>query len=191
MLPLKGLSGCSILALSLLGPVACDYGDGRSHRYHDDVDPNDGLFCGDGEEAIIDTDEALDVDPGMGAGVFIEYESGGAYRVTTSCDADEGGPCSWDILVTPLDGASVRSLTPIDLESNDSVSLVQGSSARLIATTGNDFDGFTLETDPGAPIRFDALLDEWCANRYFFWMGDGALHGGAPSNPLDLFPSAE
>jgi hypothetical protein len=42
---------------------------------------------------------------------------------------------------------------------------------------------------PRTAIRFDALLDGTCANRYMFWFGEEALHSGAPSNPIDLTPN--
>ncbi|HEY6079432.1 MAG TPA: hypothetical protein VIW29_11545 [Polyangiaceae bacterium] len=146
--------------------------------------------CGELEEALIDTDEALDVEPGVGAGAFIEYESGGAYRISTSCDVAEGGPCTWDILVTPLDGASIASLAPSGIEQDDSLT-TDGTTVQLLATTEDDLDGFSIQTEPGAAIRFDALLDGGCANRYLFWVGDGALHSGAPSNPIDLVPTSD
>lgn len=180
----------SLAALALLPLLAaCSYGDHRrGDGYYDDgygqpaPTPSQTI-----EEATIDADETLDVEPGAGAGAFIEYQSGGVYRVTTSCDA-ANGDCYWDIVVTPLDRAELKSVTAIDLESDDSVSL-GGGQARLVAYTGSDFDGFTVETEPGAAIEVDALLDNGNANRYLFWVGDGALHSGAPSNPVDLIPS--
>jgi hypothetical protein len=78
-----------------------------------------------------------------------------------------------------------------DLESTDSVTLGSGNQVRLVARTGKDFDGFSFQTDPGAAVQIDALLDDAPGNRYLFWVGDGALHSGAPSNPIDLVPSAE
>ena len=146
--------------------------------------------CGELEEALIDTDEALEVEPGVGAGAFIEYVSGGTYRINTSCDVAQGGPCTWDILVTPLDGASIEGLAPSGIEQGDSLT-TDGTSVQLLATTEDDLDGFTVQTEPGAAIRFDALLDSSCANRYLFWVGDGALHSGAPSNPIDLVPTSD
>jgi len=183
---------CWSLLVASAPLLACGYGHGHSHSddYYDDGSGTP-VFCGDIEEAIIDTDEALEVDPGVGAGAFVEYESGGTYFVTTSCDGNDGAACFWDILVTPLDGAPVLGLSPFDLEGDDSVSISEGNSVRFVATTGIDFDGFTLQTDPGVGIRFDGLLDQACGNRYLFWVGDGALHSGAPSNPIDLVPSAE
>jgi hypothetical protein len=143
------------------------------------------------EEATIDTDQLLQVDPGVGAGAFIEYESGGTYHVTTSCDFDHGGECFWDIVVTPLADAALLSVSPVNLESDDSVTLGSGNQVRLVANTDKDLDGFSFQTDPGAAIELDALLDNGAANRFLFWVGDGALHGGAPSNPIDLVPSAQ
>ncbi len=194
-MPQPGSSKSWPLILLLAAPLAaCGYGN-DGHHYDDqsyggggyDVSP----ACGEAEEAVIDADQALDVDPGAGAGAFVEYESGGTYRITTSCDAAEAGDCYWDIVVTPLDGAPVLALSPIGLESDDTLSLAQQNSVRLVAYTGTDFDSFSIQTDPGTPLRFDGLLDNACGNRYLFWVGDGALHSGAPSNPIDLIPSAE
>jgi hypothetical protein len=178
----------------LLGALltGCTYGDHDHHDHYYDPDgyPDDppGLFCGEVEQATIDADEVLEVEPGVGAGTFVEYEADGTYHITTSCDSPESGECFWDILVTPLDDASVLGLSPLDLESDDTVG-IEGNSVRFVAYTDTDFDGFTLQTDPGAGLRVDALLDEACGNRYLFWVGDGALHSGAPSNPIDLIPN--
>lgn len=182
---------CLLLALPLV--VACGYGDHTSH--HDGSNGRNSYYTpppatqGNIESATIDADQLLDADPGAGAGAFIEYESGGIYHVTTSCDA--GQACNWDIVVTPLDDAALLGVAPVDLESDDSVTIGSGNQVRFVALTGKDFDGFTLKTDPGAAIEVDALLDNAAANRYVFWVGDGALVSGAPSNPVDLVPSAE
>jgi hypothetical protein len=180
------------LALATLPfAVACGYGD---HHHHDGYYYGDGYDSGAGtgtiEQATIDvTDHELEPpSPGTGAGAFIEYESGGTYRVTTSCDSQ--GDCAWDIVVTPLGDATLKAASPTKLESSDSLTL-GSNQVQLVAYTGREYDGFTLETDPGAGIRFDALLDGGVANRFIYWIGDGALHNGAPSNPIDLVPDAE
>jgi hypothetical protein len=190
--PSRSARKARVWPVLLLGVCLGGCGYGYHDRHHEDddyiADPS-AVSCGDViEQATIDADEALEVEPGAGAGAFIEYEAGGIYHVTTSCDAAESGECFWDIVATPLDDALVLAVAPLDLESDDSVSL-EGNSVRLVATTATDFDGFTLETDAGAGLRFDALLDNGCGNRYLFWVGDGALHSGAPSNPIDLIPN--
>jgi len=186
---------CSALALlSLPLFVACTYGDHGHDHYYDGYDDSNSYApppSTDIEEATIDADQLLDVDPGVGAGAFIEYESGGVYHVTTSCDVASGSDCLWDIVVTPLDSAKIESFAPLDLEKDDSLAFGSGNQLRLVAYTGRDFDGFSFQTDPGAGVQVDALLDDGAANRYIFWVGDGALHSGAPTNPVDLLPSAE
>jgi hypothetical protein len=181
----------AVLAVPLF--VACGYGDHMSEHHDGDgttlppVDKPTGKV----EEATIDVDQLLEVDPGAGAGAFVEYESGGTYHVTTSCDVEAGGECYWDIVVTPLGDAGLFGVAPFDLEADDTVTLGTGNQVRLVASTGKDFDGFDFQTDPGAGIEVDVFLDDAPGNRYLFWVGDGALRSGAPTNPVDLVPSAE
>ena len=170
--------------------VACGYGD--HHRSHGDgytdYPPNSPPAVV--EEASIDADELLEIEPGDGAGAFVEYEAGGTYPVTTSCDVGQGGDCYWDIVVTPHDDEPILSVAPYDLEGEDSVTF-GSDNVRMVARTGQDLDGFSFQTEPGTPIELDVLLDDGPGNRYLFWVGDGALHSGAPSNPIDLIPSAD
>ena len=184
----------AVLAVPLF--VACGYGDRMSDR-NDDVGAGGSTSkpidkpTGKIEEATIDVDQLLEVDPGAGAGAFVEYESGGTYHVTTSCDVETGGECLWDIVVTPLGDAALFGVAPFDLESDDTVTLGTGNQVRLVASTGKDFDGFDFQTDPGAGIEVDVFLDDAPGNSFLFWVGDGALRSGAPTNPVDLIPSAE
>jgi hypothetical protein len=170
--------------------AACGYGHHRGHAY-DDAGGSYTPPAADIEESTIDTDQLLDVEAGKGAGAFFEYEAGGTYHVTTSCDVDNGGPCSWDIVVFPLDDAPLKTFAPYELEADDSLSFGFGNQLRFVARTERDFDGFDFQTDPGAAIQVDALLDGAAGNRYLFWVGDGALHSGAPSNPVNLVPSSD
>jgi hypothetical protein len=62
-------------------------------------------------------------------------------------------------------------------------------SYQLLASTSSDIDGFSFDSTPGAAVMVDAYLGNTCALPYFFWIGDGALHSGAPTNPLVLVPS--
>jgi len=180
----------ALLAVPLF--VACGYGDHSAYHEDDNTTlPPYEKPPGKVEVATIDADQLLDVDAGAGAGAFVEYESGGTYHVTTSCDIDPAGECYWDIVVTPLADAALVSVAPFDLESDDSVIFGAGNQIRFVARTGEDFDGFSFQTDPGAAVEVDVFLDNAPGNRYLFWVGDGALRSGAPSNPVDLVPSAE
>lgn len=201
----RWLIGARWLAAVALLVAGCGYGSdgdgssqdvvGGSSGYGPDYDPDPSsgaAACGELEHSNIDAERQLEVEPGVGAGTFIEYQADGTYRVTTSCDVDvtDGAPCTWDIIVTPQGEAAIESLSPVDIEQDDALT-TDGISVQLLATTEGDLDGFTVGTTPGATLRVDALLDGSCANRYLFWIGDGALHSGAPSNPVDLVPSRD
>jgi len=181
-----------LLCLSVPSLVACGYGD-HMHDGNGYYAPGSGSYTPTTsqtiEQATIDVDRSVTFTAGAGPGVYIEYASGGTYRITTSCDSTPNNPCHWDILVTALDGASVLGVAPVALEGDDSVAAGSDNQVRFVAATDSDSDGFTLQTDPGASIEVDALLENAAANGYLFWVGDGALNTGAPSNPVDLVPS--
>jgi hypothetical protein len=181
------------LALSiplLFLPAACTYDNGDAQHFA--VDPvNSDLQCGTQAQSTIDTDATIVIDAGKGAGVYVEYGSGGHWRVRTSCDTK----CPWDIIVTPDAGHALSNVVPEDLEPADRLYPYDdgAGSYNLVATTASDIDGFTFDSDPGAAIQLDTLLGGSCseAEPFVFWEGDGALHPGAPSNPLTLVPSAK
>lgn len=169
--------------------AACTYDNGDADRILSST-PD----CGPAVQTTIDVDSQIEVDAGQGAGVFIEYASGGHWQVRTSCDTlKNDASCKWDIIVTPEDGKALSNVAPTDLEATDSLQPFPNDSRsyQLIASTSGDIDGFSFDSEPGAAISIDALLDDVCAVPYFFWVGGGALHPGSPSNPLILVPSGQ
>ncbi|MEP7053102.1 MAG: hypothetical protein ABJB12_22240 [Pseudomonadota bacterium] len=186
----------SALALSipfLFLAAACTYDNGDAQRIIDTPEQTDPTVkCGTIESSTIDVDRQIEIEPAGGAGVYVEYAAGGHWHVRTSCDTGRG-PCAWDVLVSPDDGHVLSNLVPEALESNDSLHKYANAPGtwQLNANTSSDLDGFTFDSDPGAAVQIDALLDGTCAVGYFYWVGDGALHSGSPSNPLILVPSPE
>jgi len=174
---------------------ACTYDNGHVRR----VGPSDysvePAACAESNTPVqsrIDADSKIDVDAGQGAGLFVEYASGGHWLLRTSCDTllNRTSSCEWDVIVTPEDGASISNVAASGLEGEDRLALYSdNSSYQLLAVTSSDIDGFTFDSPPGSAIRVDAYLDRVCAVPYFYWVGDGALHTGSPTNPLDLLPS--
>jgi len=162
--------------------AACTYDNGDADRII--LDPSPPVSCGDGAQATIDVDRQIV--PEAGTGLYIEYASGGHWHLQTSCDTS----CDWDIIVTPEPGKQLSNVAPEALESDDSLHAFPPDSYQLSAHTTTDFDGFTFDSDPGAVVSVDAYLDGRCQPMYTYWVGDGALHVGAPSNPLSLLPSA-
>lgn len=185
-----------LLALPLvLSLSACAYDNGDARRVSSDyTPPSSSAACDSTQtpaESVIDVDRQIEVDAGQGAGMFVEYSSGGHWQVRTSCDTlRTNTTCAWDIIVTPQDGSLLSNVTPTELEPADSLTAYDATSYQLRTNTSTDLDGFSFDSDPGAAVRIDALLDETCATQFFYWVGDGALHSGSPTNPIDLVPSA-
>jgi hypothetical protein len=140
-------------------------------------------------KAAIDTGGALASAAGQGVGALIEYESGGKWRIHLVCDtAISSERCHWDILVQTLNGARIHKVTGEELESNDDFAW-DSAGAQLVASTDTDVDGMVIEADPGAGLRIDVLIDGENGNTFMYWIGGGAIHRGAPTNPVDLTPT--
>jgi hypothetical protein len=179
----------ALLASLLVATSACTYSE--HDRHDDDWNPppqqNDEILS-----ATIDTGATLaEIEPGRGAGAFVEYTSGGQWRVYTACDTELSGyGCTWDIIVSVDPDNSIHDFEDDQLEASDYLDWEDQHAVRFVTSTTYDFDGFFVEATEGAPLRVDVYLDDQPAPRYIYWVGDGALHRGAPSNPIDLIPSS-
>ncbi|MEN9579609.1 MAG: hypothetical protein RJA70_2618 [Pseudomonadota bacterium] len=138
----------------------------------------------------IDTGAGIEVEGGQGAGVFLQYSSGGEWELFTTCDTLLSGLlCEYDIVLSVPVGARLGSPRGLELERGDQVVEQRDGVLRLLWLTGDDFDRVTFETDEGETLRLDALIDGVPDPELIFWNGYDALQQAAPSNPLDLTPS--
>ncbi|HRI67195.1 MAG TPA: hypothetical protein PK156_23290 [Polyangium sp.] len=139
----------------------------------------------------IDTNEILDAIPGDGVGVFVEYSEGGHYRVWTTCDTDTSGViCTFDVFTSVDTSSTVNATIQDNLEGADSITVQQGAgTVDLHFETDNDYDAVEIDVTPGAILRVEAFVDNVSDPRFIFWVGDGVLHQGAPTNPIDFFPT--
>jgi hypothetical protein len=172
---------------------------GEPHRLHDrSQEPVDA----DVAALPIDSGREVELDPGAGVGVSVEYLGGGLWEITTACDtATSDVVCRFDVLASIDPGApgatTMTDATGVDLESDDEVDASDPFSLELLFVTSDDLDGVTFMTAPGATVRVSALLYDpggdprfdWVNDpRLIDWVGSGVLQQGAPSNPVDLVP---
>jgi hypothetical protein len=145
----------------------------------------------DPESSSIDTGaELAEIEAGEGAGAFIEYQADGAWHVFTACDTNVSTyACSWDVIVSAIDGNQLVDYGSDRLETEDYVGQFDSNSIQFIGITDYDFDGFFVQTDPGGHLRVDVYLDGAPAPRFIYWVGNGGLHKGSPTNPIDLLPT--
>jgi hypothetical protein len=142
-------------------------------------------------EMSIETDVSLESQPGEGVGVFVEYHYGGFYRVFTTCDTLYSGvACPLDIFMSVDTSSVIRSVTAVGLEGSDFVNVDDfNGTVDLHVVTGSDYDEVEIETTPGAILRIEVLLDGVAQPRFLYWYGNGVLHHGAPTSPVDLVPT--
>ncbi len=167
--------------------LACGSGDRNEPS---DPQPSTDLCGGALRRGSVDTGSTLETEAAVGVGVFVEYELGGSWHVFTTCDTDlSDAACSFDIVLQTADGSSLLGVAPDDLEQHDRLTLTGDDAVRVEAITDFDFDGVWVDTDPGTVLSIDVILDNDCGNAYVYWIGDGAVHEGAPSTPFELEPS--
>ena len=142
--------------------------------------------------ATIDTGATLaSIEPGKGVGVFVEYQAGGTWRVTTACDTEiSDAPCVFDIIVATEKTSQLIDFAPEELESSDYLDWEASNAVRMVNDNSFGLDGMQVTTEPGATLRVDVFLDDNPEPRFIYWVGNGGLHRGAPTNPIDLSPSA-
>jgi len=198
---MRGAAAAAVLgAFGLLGAgcvvdaddcVGC-HGEGDWGGYGGSPVGNDG---GPSEEIItatIKSDQYLETTAGEGAGVFVDYTTGGSWRVYTACDTKfTSVPCDFNVVVTVGSGDTLTGAQLEDDEASDGDTLYTYSDGvEMAVRTRNDFDALRFSTTPGAVVRFELFLGGVRDGRYLYWVGEEAVHNGAPSNPVDLKPSS-
>lgn len=175
------LGGCIIVA-----DDDYDHHDG----WYDDVDDPPPPIVDTPAIVALDTDALIHSEPGDGVGIFVEYAAGGTWTIWTTCDTDtSGAACRFDVYASVDTSSELFDLWGSDLELDDATWLVDAGVARLEAETDWDVDAMTFSTTPGAIVRIEAYLDGGDADRFIYWFGNGVLHRGAPTNPIDFEPT--
>jgi len=139
----------------------------------------------------IDTGETLTADAGQGAGLFVEYVTGGAYHVFSTCDTDKSGfSCEWRMVasVDPTLALSVKD--DGDLEKDDVITRIDKGAVNLLFNSDSDFDGAVLTVPAGEKLRLNVLLDGAVDASLVNWVSDGSVRTGAPSDPVDFVPTS-
>lgn len=138
----------------------------------------------------VDANQTLESTPGQGIGVYVEYETGGHWRVSWTCDTGLTNlSCDFAVDASVATGAITN---PAASGSSSQGSLTQSTPQHLAlsTTTTSTVDGFLFDTDPGARVTVAVHLN---APVSFFFVQDGKVNGGYQgplTNPLMFVPSA-
>jgi hypothetical protein len=139
----------------------------------------------------VDTGEQLVPNPGGGAGVFVEYAAGGTWHVFTTCDTTQSNfTCGWDLVASIDRSASLSVTEQAEVDKGDQVLRVDKGAVRLLFDTAMDVDGVHLSAPPGKSLELDVILDGNHDASLVSWVTGGAVHLGAPSDPIQFAPTA-
>lgn len=145
------------------------------------------------EKVDIQTGETMQAEPGQGAGVFVEYQGGGEWRLWTVCDtAVTGASCTYALTLTPEVGATLSEPRLEEgTDSNDLVTPLSGGQLSVRFSTRLERDGVVVHMEPpGAALQVRATLDGDADPRIFYWIGPTVLNNGAPTDPLIFVPTS-
>ena len=158
--------------------------------------PTSSSSSGGGSQPLfvdVDTNGTLVTTPGQGIGVYVEYEAGGHWRVSLTCDTLVTNlACNFVVDAYVAVGAgTIQNAAGIVASSTNSLG-VDGTQTqvRAVTTTSSGTDAMTFDTTPGATLTVSVQLD---APVSFFFVQDNRVNGGYTgplTNPLMFQPSA-
>jgi hypothetical protein len=137
---------------------------------------------------LVDTDGTLMEAGGQGVGVFVEYQAGGRWQVSWTCDTSVTNlPCAFQVGVSVTTG----SITGTEGPSAAELSQTSAEEITVATTTTAGEDGVSFETTPGATITLNASMNGMENGSYLFFVQDNQVNGGYKgmlTDPLMLVP---
>ncbi len=177
-------------------PVETSSGGGTLGNTTGPAGTGDGAPSAHPMTALIDTNQTMNVAPGQGVGVFVEYDTGGNWNVWWTCDTsiDPANPsCAFDVKITAQSGV-ITNLATSKLEPGDSVTQPTGASLEATTTTSTGSDGVTFTTAPGERILLDASISGQHDGNFVFFVQGGQIndgHHGAVTDPIYMQGSTQ
>ncbi len=139
--------------------------------------------------ATLDTGATMTQVPGDGIGVFVEYQTGGKWRVWWTCDTNKTRqPCDYTVTAHAVGGTT--DLVGQDLLGKNVSALSDGWTAT--STTEAQAHGLTFKTAAGTALSLSARIAGIEDTNFLFFVQDNKVVGGSESpfaNPMSLTPS--
>ncbi len=141
------------------------------------------------ELVYVDANQTLESTPGQGIGVYVEYETGGHWRISWTCDTGLTHlSCNFVVDASAATG-TIANPAATAFESSDSLTEPSPQQIEATTTTTTGIDAVVFDTTPGARITVNVQLN---APVSFFFVQDGKVNGGYQgplTNPLMFEPS--
>jgi hypothetical protein len=136
----------------------------------------------------VDTNKTLGASAGEGVGVFAEYDAGGHWNLSWTCDtAISGQSCNFQINVSVSKG-TITGATSNGFADPDTL-VTTNAGLTATTTTSTTLQGMLFDSDPGAVITLSASLSGEYSGSFLFFVQDGEINGnfkGLLTDPLQL-----
>jgi hypothetical protein len=179
-----------LAAVALLAPLAFACGPGSSHNNNNNTPPVATTPpVVQPLTVLIDTDQTMTATGGDGVGVFVEYATGGQWRLWWTCDTTHSNlSCGFTIGGNVEVGAGgIRNLT------GDSAAQLVNGGLSISSTTATEVHEIGFDTNAGTKLTLDARVQGIDpSTSFFFFVQDGKINGGFKgklTNPLIFQPT--
>jgi hypothetical protein len=139
-------------------------------------------------DTVVDPALAMNVEPGQGVGVFVEYWPGGRWHLSWTCDtALSQQACDFNIAASVATGTA--RITDAIAALGAIVTSPSVARVEIRASTQAELHGLWIETTPGAVLTLEASVGDLKDGSFLFFVQNGAIRGGYKgllSNPLQL-----
>lgn len=137
----------------------------------------------------VDTGGTLVTTAGNGIGVYVEYESGGLWSVSWTCDTVLTSlPCNF-VVDASVPTGTLTNPASNGFQGGDSLAQTNPQEIEAVTTTTTGVDAMIFDAMPGEAITVSVALN---APVSFFFVQDGKVNGGYTgtlTNPLMFQPS--
>ena len=152
---------------------------------------------------IVQSDKSLQVNAGQGVAVIVEYQAGGHWNISWTCDTLKTNvSCSFDVIASVASGTiallACQGIDPTcDINQEGDQTLQEGSQqVEALTGTSTEVDGMMFDTPLGATapvITVQATVNGTESGSFFFFMQDNEINGGYThtlTDPLQFEPSS-
>jgi hypothetical protein len=145
----------------------------------------------------VDPNQTLSANPGDGVGVFIEYKTGGHWRVWWTCDTNQTAlSCDFDVKASVATGSIANPAGQLG-DRSDAVTQADAQDVEATTNTTTTADGITFDTvvpsGTTPVITLTATINGTADPEFLFFVQKGEVNGGFPASrltdPLMLEPS--
>jgi hypothetical protein len=139
---------------------------------------------------LVDPNQTLESTPGKGIGVYVEYETGGHWRISWTCDTLLTNLSCNFMVAAAVTSGEITNGAALDPASSASVTQPNAAQVQSTSTTTSGVDGVLFDGPPGSRVTVTVQLN---APLSFFFVQDGKVNGGYQgplANPLTFEPSS-